>query len=187
MADSSGMHPPGEIRTPRLILTRSTIGRLSALIHSAAEYLRVYGYAVEDGYIEYPDVLADSLQLALEFPEHRQWWLPYLMIHPVDHALVGACGYRGPPDEQGFVEIGYGIAPAYRGRGLVSEAALALAGHAFHGTAVTGVRAHTLPETSASTRILTKCGFIHTGDFDDPEDGTLWRWELRQTPASDPS
>jgi hypothetical protein len=42
---------------------------------------------------------------------------------------------------------------------------------------VTTVLAHTLPEESASTAVLTKCGFVHTGDAHDPDEGTVWRWE----------
>jgi RimJ/RimL family protein N-acetyltransferase len=39
------------------------------------------------------------------------------------------------------------------------------------------VRAHTLPERNASTRILEKCGFTFRGEILDPEDGLVWRWE----------
>lgn len=184
MGQSKRTSPAAEIQTPRLVLTRSTPGRLAALIHGPPEYERIFGHRVEHGYIEWPDMLVFSLEQARAYVEHQQWWLPYLMIHPGHDALVGFCGYKGPPDGDGFVEIGYGIAPAYRGQGFVSEVASALAGHALAHTGVTGVRAHTLPETSASTRILTKCGFVHTGDFQDPDDGRLWRWELGKKPFS---
>jgi ribosomal-protein-alanine N-acetyltransferase len=40
------------------------------------------------------------------------------------------------------------------------------------------VRAHTLPEVNASTRVLLKCGFRHVGTVVDPDDGPVWRWEL---------
>jgi ribosomal-protein-alanine N-acetyltransferase len=45
------------------------------------------------------------------------------------------------------------------------------------------VRAHTLPNPNASTRVLTKCGFHRVGEVIDPEDGLVWRWE-RNDPAS---
>lgn len=172
------MTHPKEIQTPRLILSRTTVGRLSALITGPSEYQRVFGYKVEDGSIEYPEVLVQSLQQAQAFAGEKHWWLPFLMIHPGHEAVVGVCGYKGPPDDRGFVEIGYGIAPAYRGQGLVSEAASALAGQALAAPEVAGVLAHTLPEKGASARILTKCGFTYAGDFEDPEEGRLWRWEL---------
>ena len=167
-----------EIRTARLILARASIGRLSALITGPCEYERVFGHKVEDGFIEYPDMLVFSLQQAQAFAGERDWWLPYLIIHRTDAILVGACGFKGPPDDDGVVEIGYGIAPAYRGQGLTTEAAAALSDLAISRPEVTGVRAHTYPEPNASTRILTKCGFIRTGEFDDPVDGILWEWHL---------
>jgi RimJ/RimL family protein N-acetyltransferase len=39
------------------------------------------------------------------------------------------------------------------------------------------VRAHTLPEGNASTRILEKLGFERIGETVDPEAGQVWRWE----------
>jgi hypothetical protein len=41
------------------------------------------------------------------------------------------------------------------------------------------IRAHTLPQINASTRILTKCGFDRIGEMIDPEDGLVWRWERK--------
>ena len=41
------------------------------------------------------------------------------------------------------------------------------------------VRAHTLPHENASTRVLTKCKFSCVGEVMGPEDGLVWRWELR--------
>lgn len=172
-----------DIETARLILRHASIGRLSALITGPCEYERVFGHKVEEGYIEYPDVLVFSLRQAQAFAGEAQWWLPYLVIHREDDALIGACGYKGPPGDDGVVEIGYGIAPAYRGLGLTTEAASALSDFAFSRPEVTGVSAHTYPESNASTRILTKCGFIRTGDFDDPDEGILWVWQLARRPT----
>jgi RimJ/RimL family protein N-acetyltransferase len=42
---------------------------------------------------------------------------------------------------------------------------------------VTTVIAHTLAEPNASTRVLANLGFEHTQTIEDPEDGTIWRWE----------
>lgn len=174
-----------KLDTPRLILQHASIGRLSALIHGPAEYEYVFGHKVEDGYIEYPDTLVFSLHKARDHADDKNWWLPFLMIHRVDGTLVGACGYNGPPDENGVVEIGYGIAPSYRGHGLTTEAAEAMIAAAFRNGGVRTVRALTNPEPNASTRILSKCGFVHAGTVDDPNEGPLWQWHLpREAHAS---
>ncbi len=43
---------------------------------------------------------------------------------------------------------------------------------------VSTLRAHTLPEHNASTKVLEKCGFKLVGEVMHPEDGLIWRWEL---------
>jgi len=37
--------------------------------------------------------------------------------------------------------------------------------------------AHTLPDSTASQRVLSKCGFRDVGSVIYPEDGLVWRFE----------
>ena len=92
---------------------------------------------------------------------------------------VGSCGYKGPPGADGSVEIAYGVDPEYQNRGYATEVAQALVDYAFTVDGISVVRAHTLSEVNASTRVLTKCGFEKLGEVIDPEDGLVWRWERR--------
>jgi ribosomal-protein-alanine N-acetyltransferase len=96
--------------------------------------------------------------------------------------LVGACGFNGPPAD-GVVEIAYGVDPDHQGNGYATEAAEALAAFAFGSDVASVVRAHTLPETNASTQVLTKCGFVFLGEIIDPEEGLVWRWEKQREVA----
>ena len=97
---------------------------------------------------------------------------------------VGECGFKGPPDEKGMVEIAYHTLPEHEGNGFATEAAATLVDFAFSQPTVKLVRAHTLPEPNASTRILEKCGFEFCGQVIDPDDGAVWRWE-KQPPANE--
>ena len=92
---------------------------------------------------------------------------------------VGQCGFKGPP-AAGEVEIAYGIDPEHRSQGFATEAAEALVAYAFADSRVQLVRAHTLPDSNASARVLTKCGFTRVGEVVDPDDGLVWRWEKRR-------
>lgn len=92
--------------------------------------------------------------------------------------VVGGCGFKGPPDSDGMVELAYGIDAAHRGRGYATEAAGGLAGFALADSRVRMVRAHTKPENDASARVLAKCGFRPVGEVVDPEDGLVRRWVL---------
>jgi RimJ/RimL family protein N-acetyltransferase len=105
------------------------------------------------------------------------WIHGFRIVHRATGAFIGNCGFKGPPDGEGMVEIAYGLAPEHQGKGYATEAAQGLTQYAFAQPTVRIVRAHTLPERNASARVLTKCGFRLLGDVIDPEDGRVWRWE----------
>jgi RimJ/RimL family protein N-acetyltransferase len=105
------------------------------------------------------------------------WIHGFLLVHRTDGHVIGRCGFKGPPGEDGAVEIAYGVSPEDQGKGYATEAATALVSYAFGSGQVRVVRAHTLPEPNASTRVLTKCGFKRVGEVIDPDDGLVWRWE----------
>ena len=107
------------------------------------------------------------------------WIHGFVMVHRQSGDAVGFCGFKGPPGADGGVEIAYGVAPEHQAKGYATEAAGALVNYALSNGQVRVVRAHTLPEPNASTRVLTKCGFRRVGEVIDPEDGLVWRWETQ--------
>ena len=112
------------------------------------------------------------------------WTHGFSLVHRDSGIVVGKSGFKGPPAADGMVEIAYGVDADYQGKGYATEAAQALVAFAFSNGRVRVVRAHTLPESNASTRVLTKCGFQHIGEVIDPEDGLVWRWEKHNDAAS---
>jgi RimJ/RimL family protein N-acetyltransferase len=112
-----------------------------------------------------------------ESEDENGWWI-YFVIHKKDKRLIGGGGYKGKPTAEGTVEIGYEIAPAYRNRGFATEMTKGLIEHAFRYSNVKCILAHTLAYENPSTNVLTKCGFVKTGEVQDLEDGLVWRWEL---------
>ena len=114
-----------------------------------------------------------------------QWTLGFAIVHQVNDAIIGGCGFKGSPSADGTVEIAYNVAPDHQGKGYATEAAEALAAFAFSSGLVRIVRAHTLPNASASTQVLTKCGFRYVGEVMDCDDGLVWRWEKRLLSGAD--
>jgi RimJ/RimL family protein N-acetyltransferase len=112
-------------------------------------------------------------------------WGSFLAMDPASRLVVGVCGYKGPPDPDGAVEIAYFTLPMYEGRGYATAMAALLTARAGTPPPARTVRAHTLPERNASVRILEKLGFTHLGQVVDPEDGPVWRWE--RAPGSSPA
>ncbi|MCP5517501.1 MAG: GNAT family N-acetyltransferase [Verrucomicrobiales bacterium] len=132
------------------------------------------------------EVSPEWLRAVETSPAHDPWIHGFKVIHRESGGVVGRCGFKGPPDAEGVVEIAYGIEPEQQSRGFATEATAALASHAFSQPLVRLVRAHTLPQPNASTRVLEKCGFTRIGEVQDPEDGSVWRWERRRPSAGTP-
>lgn len=105
------------------------------------------------------------------------WRHGFFVVDGEARAAIGMAAFKGPADPDGTVEIAYGIAPGFQGRGHATAAAAALVAFAFAAPEVKLVRAHTLPVANASTRVLARCGFGRVGDVVDPDDGPVWRWE----------
>jgi [ribosomal protein S5]-alanine N-acetyltransferase len=101
-------------------------------------------------------------------------WAGYLAEE--DGIIVGTCAFKSPPTS-GAVEIAYFTFPDHEGRGVATRMAQHLIKVAReHG--ITRVTAQTLPDTSASTRILEKLGFVLAGTISHPQDGDIWEWHL---------
>lgn len=111
----------------------------------------------------------------LKDPDSFTWW-SYLIVLKEKKALIGDCGYKGPPDETGVVEIGYKIFENYQLRGYGKETAQALIRNAKSSGQVTKIIAHTESRFNASTSILKANGF-HKHPQSLMMD-SLWRWEL---------
>src|SRR5687768_2623630 len=110
------------------------------------------------------------------------WTCGFKIVHRETGLAVGSCAFKGPPDSDGVVEIAYGVKPEHQGNGYATEAAAELVKFAFASGTVHTVRAHTLREQNASTRVLARCGFQNVGEVVEPDDGLVWRWELRDRP-----
>ncbi|MGE0022384.1 MAG: GNAT family N-acetyltransferase [Hyphomicrobium sp.] len=104
-------------------------------------------------------------------------WLGYLAISSDTGEIVGSCGYKANPQD-GNVEIAYFTFPDYESRGWGGRMASALVNLALSRDEIAAIRAHTLREDNASTRILRRLGFTLQGTIIDPEDGPVWRWSL---------
>jgi RimJ/RimL family protein N-acetyltransferase len=129
---------------------------------------------------------ADWLSRLAALTSADPWVLGFSLVHRDTGTVVGSAGFKGPPAADGVVEISYGVDPDHRGKGYATEAAQALTAYAFRSGTVRVVRAHTLPEPNASTRVLAKCGFRRIGEVIDPEDGLVWRWEKQRGDAAEP-
>ena len=167
------------LRTERLLLNPFTPEQLIALIEAPDGFESLSGFPAATGLREFyvsgdvdPAWLAQLRGVRAPDP----WSLGFAVIDTGSDLVIGSAGFKGPPDRDGIVEIAYGIVPSYENRGYATEVAKALIVYCSDNGA-RQVRAHTLPVTNASNRVLAKCGFRFAGEVNDPADGLVWRWE----------
>ncbi|MEC4613029.1 GNAT family N-acetyltransferase [Tsukamurella tyrosinosolvens] len=158
----------------------ATATQLEALHREPAEFERLIGAPIPDGWPEFPEAIEHTLAVLRNGVPAE--WSMYLFFSE-EGDLVGSGGYHGPP-VGGTVEIGYEIAPEHRGRGLAVGAARALAARALAAGAERIV-AHTLAAPSPSTGVLAALGFERADEVVESEDGPLWAWLL--VPARSPA
>jgi RimJ/RimL family protein N-acetyltransferase len=175
------------IQTPRLLLIPATIAALEAELEGRRQLARLLEVEVP---ATWPPELYDesAIRWTLNALETRfltpDWGLYYVaeQLEPArpTRQLVGVGGFKGPPDQGGTVEIGYGILAERRRLGLAREAVDGLIGWAFAGDSVTRVIAHTLTELIASIRVLESAGFAFVGPGEDESEPDAIQYELRR-------
>jgi ribosomal-protein-alanine N-acetyltransferase len=172
------LSPPFMIETDCLKLVPAELAHFEAILNDQDELARLLRVSLADewyGFDEALEAMPHSLELLKLNPALRHWWT-YLFVHKRDSKLVGIGGFKGAPDAAGMVEIGYAIAPAYRRKGLATEAARGLLAFAFAHESVMSVQAHTLKDGFESIGVLRKVGMRLAGKFYDAEDGDVLRW-----------
>lgn len=103
-------------------------------------------------------------------------WGPRLFVVAAPRTLVGWGGFKGAPDADGAVEIGYAVSPAWEGRGVATAAVGELLREAWAAPEVRRVRAHAMPGPNGSVRVLQKAGFDRDGENLDGDVGVVWRF-----------
>ena len=100
----------------------------------------------------------DSPDAVRALAEHGDATPSWLVV--VDGEVVGDCGWAGPPDADGTVEVGYGLAAPARGQGVGTEAVAVLLAWTQAQPGVRAVAARVRVGNEASRRLLRRLGFV---------------------------
>jgi ribosomal-protein-alanine N-acetyltransferase len=150
-------HP--ELETARLVLRRLTPD-------DAAD---IFAYASD------PDVAAlttweahRTLDDTHAFLERVAGWYadgfggPWGVILKESGRVIGTCGMAIVPEHR-RAELGYALARACWGQGLMTEAVVAVIDYGFATLSLNRIEARCLPENLASARVLEKAGLTYEG------------------------
>lgn len=154
------------IETKRLVLRpvrRSDAGSMIPLINNfeISKWLSrvAYPYGASDAEEFFAAVLDNNK------PDHAR---PFAILSKDEpDRMIGCIGVEPPDVEDGVLsaaaEFGYWIGEPFWGRGLVSEAAIAMTGMGFERGGYERLTSGYLDGNRGSKRVLEKCGFVDIG------------------------
>lgn len=174
------MFPQNTIKTPRLTLVAATVEMAKAAAdgdHAAfAQHL--------DAFIPTdwpPPLMADAQKPLVEQLRAEGAGLAWYITVTARKMLVGFAGFKGPP-VNGRIDIGYAIVDSQHRQGFATEAVKALTHFAFLDPRVERVVGETLPDLSASIKVMERCGYTLVGDDVPGHDGeeSVVQYEIRR-------
>lgn len=164
------------IQTQRLQLIPFTHTMATNILRENYEELTDMGLVLGEGW---PD--ADALETmpkiikALELVGEPTGFESWMIITEDGKKLIGDAGFKGRPNEEGEVDIGYGIILSERKKGYAYEAATGLANWALSQPDVKRITAKCLHDNTDSAKLLVKMGFAEIN-----RDDTMIYWSLQK-------
>jgi RimJ/RimL family protein N-acetyltransferase len=122
------------------------------------------------------------LKQVQDHPAAEPWLIRPIVPHAAEPVAAGLINFHGPPDERGFVEVGYELQPEFRGQGYAIAAVRAYFDWAAATHGIRRFRAGIVPGNERSINLVTKLGMTKAGAQWDADDGlellyTVEGWE----------
>ncbi|MEK5175336.1 GNAT family N-acetyltransferase [Heyndrickxia sp. FSL W8-0496] len=102
-------------------------------------------------------------------------WGVWLVINKENNTIIGDIGFKGKPNSENTVEVGYGIIPSAQNKGYATEAVKEIINWAFTNDDVDKVVAECLHNNIPSIKVLEKLNMNKIGTVND-----MLKWELKK-------
>ena len=137
---------------------RDSFARLEQALGLAAS-----GQRLED---ELRPIVSRAIGQMRRRPHYTRWHCQWVAVLKEERRIIGSLAFKGAPDRDNAVEIGYGFDPFYHNRGLATDAVAEMVRWALGEDGVDAVIAETANRNVASMRVLQKVGFVITSATD---------------------
>jgi [ribosomal protein S5]-alanine N-acetyltransferase len=168
-----------KLETARLTLFATELKHFELVMQSKKLLGEYLGMNVPPSFPESEDALPWFYDL-VRLDETLVGWLSFWALHRADNALIASIGFKGKPDADGKIEIGYSVIPEYRRQGFASEMVEALLEYGFTNSAVTAILAQTRVDNFPSMKVLERFGMKQTGTNHDEDEGEMFVWKLER-------
>jgi RimJ/RimL family protein N-acetyltransferase len=143
------------IETARLCLRQLEAAEARALLQGKADPERPWaaGYPMQGTLIA-----VEAFVRAIDNGASPGPYGVYQVVRSDDGVVIGDIGFHGPPDQDGVVTVGYGLAASARGQGYATEALRAVLDWALEQPEVARVEADTTHANLPSQRVMERAG-----------------------------
>ena len=147
------------LETKRLLLMPMTFKFVDGILNNDENAYSLFGIKHSE---EWPtrdifDVLP-MIKEKLRIEQEPSGFDAWIFINKIDRSIVGDGGFIGAPNENGHIDIGYGIVESKRRNGYAYEAASALIDWGLSQRGVKGITADPLKDNLPSIKLLQKLG-----------------------------
>ncbi len=136
-----------------------TVEMMEAFLKKSNDIETIIPYSVAPEYpLEvYKQFFEYKIDRFRKFPSENDW--EGVIIQKEDNIIMGDMGFKGGPDIEGNIDIGYSIVPSYQGKGYATEMGKAMVDWGLSQPSVKKVIATCDLDNYASIRVLEKIGF----------------------------
>lgn len=162
-----------KIEAERIELIPLTGKQLDLWLENVAAFEKEIGCVYRGEPVEGPfvDFIRSRAELVQSDPANFAFHTLWFIVRKSDQTAMGELAFYGTPNDDGAIEIGYGLSPAFQGMGYMTEAVHALCTWALAQPEVTAVLAETT-NNPKSAETLKRAGF---SEFGRREDAIIWQ------------
>jgi len=150
-----------QIETERLFLAPLTAGQIwlwSKNITALEEIMDCH-YCAESMAGAFLEVVEKQAEKATIDEKNYLYYTFWFIIRKSDRVVVGSACFKNPPNENGEIEIGYGLGKDFEHNGYMAECVKAMCDWALKQKDISCVTAQTDFDNIASENVLKRCGF----------------------------
>lgn len=166
-----------ELLSDRLIFIPFTLETATSILQGNLEVLEILGLKTDENWpddeiIETLPKIIKKLELVMQPTGFESW----MIVKQDNRFVIGDAGFKGKPNANGEVDIGYSIIEKEQKRGYGFETAKKLVDWAFSQQGVNFITASSLINNIASARILEKLGMQEVS-----RDNEMIYWKISKT------
>ena len=162
------------VNTERLVLVPLNARQMRLWLEQITELEKELDctYKAESLEGDFLKIVKGQLHVTEQNENNYYWHSFWFLIRKSDRTVVGSADFKTGPNENGEVEIGYGLGKEFEHNGYMTEAVKAMCDWAKNQSGVSHVIAETYLDNEPSQNILCRCGFTET-----KRDNSIW-WKL---------